>query len=90
MEFMLPFFMSTSNVKKKKVTLLVFSSIFVVLGSLCLIFFNWTTELMKHVTFAFFLNTTSAQYIIMGLAGLFLILGVVLGVLGLKVKFEES
>lgn len=51
MEFMLPFCMTTSDVKKKKVTLIVFSSIFIVLGALILIFLNWTTGLMMHVTF---------------------------------------
>ena len=82
--------MSISNVRRKKVALLVFSSFLIVLGSLCLIFFDWTTELMKNVTFALFNNITSAKYVVMGLAGLFLILGVVLGVLGLRVKLEES
>ncbi len=82
--------MSTSNVKRKKVTLIVLSSIFIVFGSLILIFLNWSTELMMQVTFALFNNASVAQYIVMGLAGLFLILGVVLGVLGLKVKSEES
>ena len=57
---------------------------------ICLIFLNWTTELMKHVTFALFNNTTAAQYVVMGFAGLVLILGVVLGVIGLKVKSDES
>ena len=45
---------------------------------------------MKHVTFALFVNTSIVKYVVMGLAGLFLILGVVLGVLGLRVKPEES
>jgi len=45
---------------------------------------------MKHVTFALFNNTTAAQYVVMGFAGLVLILGVVLGVIGLKVKSDES
>ncbi len=86
MQFHLLTSMSSSNVKGKKITLLVFSSIFIVLGPLCLIFFNWSTALMQQITFALFNNTTSAQYIVMGLIGLFLILGVFLGVLGLKFK----
>ncbi len=90
MEFMLPFFMTSSDVKKKKVTLLVFSSIFIVLGALILSFLNWTTGLMMHVTFALFNNISIAQYIVIGFAGLLLLLGVVLGVLGLKVNSEEN
>ena len=89
MEFMLSFFMSTSNAKKKKATLLVFSSIFIVLGALILIFLNWTTGLMMHVTFVLFNNTSIAQYIVIAFAGVFLLLGVVLGVIGLKVKPDE-
>jgi len=82
--------MSTSNVKGKKVTLLIFGSIFIVLGTLILSFLNGTTILIMHVTFALFNNTPIAVYIAIALAGLLLPLGVVLGILGLKVKPEEA
>jgi len=69
--------MTTSKGKGKKITMLVFSSIFIILGALSLIFFEWTTNLVKQILFTLFVNISPALYVAIGVGSLFLIIGVV-------------
>jgi len=75
--FAFSYSMTTSKGKGKKITMLVFSSIFIILGALSLIFFEWTTNLVKQILFTLFVNISPALYVAIGVGSLFLIIGVV-------------
>lgn len=76
--------MTTSKGKGKKITMLVFSSIFILLGALSLIFFEWTTNLVKQILFTLFLNISPAIYVYSGIVSVFFIIGVVLAIFGFR------
>ncbi|MHA1202398.1 MAG: hypothetical protein ACTSQ4_07745 [Candidatus Heimdallarchaeaceae archaeon] len=83
--------MSTTNVKMRKIILIVFSCVFIILGFLFLISTILGLDTMQQTRIALCLNMTTRQYIVTGVQGLqFLIVGVVFGVLGLKVKTLEN
>ena len=88
--FAFSYSMATSKGKGKRITLLVFSSIFILLGALSLIFLDWTTYQMAKILFKLFVNTSAAPYVAISIGSVFLIIGVVLAIFGFRGKKAEA